>query len=43
MSNAHVRYLKLSSSRINPIALVGAVDRPVKIVSDYHFYTKSPC
>ena len=43
MSNANARYLKLSSSPIDPIALVYPVDRPVKIVSDYHLYTKSPC
>ena len=43
MSNAHAGCLKVNSSRIDPITLVYPVGRPVKIVSDYHFYIKSPC
>ena len=43
MSNAHAGCLKVNSSRISPIALVDAVGKPVEIVNDGHFYTKSAC
>ena len=41
MSNAQAACLKGNSSRISPIALVGAVGRPPQIVNHCHFYTKS--